>query len=89
MLTCVLVNNLLCYSSVGLVNASPIGFQSQMFWGHVPWAAAAKAGVPDMWISSFQRVAGDPIYCWTKPEREDNGNAHQPFWDPGRISASS
>ena len=40
------VNNcfFVCYSAMGLMNASPIGFQSYVIWEPVPLVAALKVG---------------------------------------------
>lgn len=43
---CTHLELLLCYSPVGLPNASTIGYQTQAIWGPIPQAAAAKAVVP-------------------------------------------
>ena len=50
-----------CYGSVGLVNANPGGYQSQVIWGPVPQAVAAKAEVTDVCTSSFQGDTDDLV----------------------------
>ena len=39
---------LVCYNLVGLVNASPIDYESQVIWGPISQIAATKSGVPDV-----------------------------------------
>ena len=51
----------LCYSPVGLVNASSVGYQSWVIWGPIPRVATAKGGVPNICISSFQGDTGDLV----------------------------
>lgn len=46
------------YSPVGLVNASCIGYQSQVIYKPVPWAAVTEVGVLDVCPSSFQGEIG-------------------------------
>lgn len=45
--------------SFGLMNASPAGYYSQAIWEFVHCVTAAKAGVPDMYLNSFQGDTGD------------------------------
>lgn len=48
------------YSLVGLMNTSPIFFQSRMFWGHIPQMEVLEVGAPDVGSKtfSFQEEAG-------------------------------
>lgn len=43
---CVHLNNCfsVCFSFVGLLDARPVGFQSQVFWRPVPWVRVLQVG---------------------------------------------
>lgn len=43
---------------VEIVNAKLISYQSWLLWGPILPRAAIKAGVPDMYATSFQRDIG-------------------------------
>lgn len=49
---------LVCYSTVGLVKASPVGSYSQVTCRPIPYLATAKAGVPDICTISSQGDTG-------------------------------
>ena len=73
------------YSPVGLVNASPGGYQSQAIQGPVPWAAAVKVGLPDECPSSFWGDIGNL-------ERASGRRQSDVLWLPqfaGSIGVSS
>lgn len=47
------------YSPVGLLNAIPMGYYSQVIQGPIPQATDRKAGVPEVYISSSQGDTSD------------------------------
>jgi len=59
-----------------------MGYQSQAFWGHVLWAAVAKAR---HWMCTQIPFRKIPVSgSWA--ERECKDGAHWPPWFLGRIS---
>ena len=46
-----LVNKWICYILMGLINTSPIGFQSWVFRGPIPQVRVLKAGM-QMWVTN-------------------------------------
>lgn len=58
---------------MGLMNASPVGYQNQVIWGLVSWVAAIKVGVVDVWMSSIQGETGDLVLLLGVSWRENLG----------------
>lgn len=59
-------NCFVCYSPVGLMNASSVGFQSSEFGKTIPQVRALKVGVQDMLSKPLQGEAGSwgfPLHC--------------------------
>ena len=58
-----------CYYSVGHMTASPVDFQSQVFWDPVPQVGSLKVGAPYVWSKPFTPreklgVGGSLLIVW-------------------------
>ena len=73
-----------CYSPVGLVNASPIGHQSQTIWVSVPRAAAAEAGAQ----MSVPAPSWEILVIWSRLEGVGGGGIQWISWSLGRMAVS-
>lgn len=59
-----------CYSPVSLMKASPIGFQSWVFWWPIPHVGALKVGALNVPLKETLGVGGAPliIRCYVRCE---------------------
>ena len=73
----------LCYRSVGLKNASPVGAQSQVIQGSAPQATITKSW--DTNQTSVQAPSRKILMTQNSLEQESEGRVHYLPQSPGRI----
>ena len=78
------IKNFLCYNPVGLLDASPVGCQSQVIQRFFSQAAASKAGPLDMHKNSSRRILAN----WSRPEGEGRRHVHWLLWPQERTAVT-
>lgn len=80
---------LVCYSPVGLVNASLNGYQSQVIRVLSLRQELQKLRCQTCTQALSREILVTWFYCWSKPEEEVRSALHWLFNAPSRIAASS